>query len=446
MVKVQLIRPPMTEKYTVKQLGENVFYPVGLCVLAKSLKTKLGDNVEVEIIDGYGKTLDYVLSKLDKNADFVGTTSMYSNYDNALVVLETAKLYGAKTIIGGPNVHPIADRIIKNKKFVDYAVVNDGEDALPELVSGTDLNKIVNLVYRGQNGEAVKTVAKKAVLNTIFNLDDIVDRDDEKYKNHSVPISSIRGCVKAVKMGPCDFCSLPSRFSLMKPELVWEQIGLIYDKYGYDFFWETGDDAIVGNYLEKLLEARPERLSHIKFKFYVCPDQIDDKSAQTLRALNTKEVQIGVETPNYDVLKAVNKNHDLPKINRAVESLAKYGVDVHMAIMYGLTGDTIESANRTYDFAKHLVDTYQNIKKITTSHAIPFPGTAMFNRLASNPNIAAEYTAGDINTVESFDYTALTRLYCKHFTKVDYDDMEALVQKTRKLMDGRGDGTSFLLF
>jgi radical SAM superfamily enzyme YgiQ (UPF0313 family) len=281
-------------------------------------------------------------------------------------------------------------------------------------------------------------IRRNAPLTTLFDLEDIVDRSS--WTPQSIPISSIRGCIKAERDERCDFCSMKHKLAVMDPKLIWEQIGLLHKKYGFDYFWETGDSVFKG-FLQKLLTERPAELSEVRLKFYICPEEVDAETAQILRRLNTQEVMMGIETPNDEILRRIGKKSTLADITRAVELLAQERIKLHIASMYGLTGETPESAERTYQFTKELISNFP-ITKIATSHAIPFPGTEMFRRLSENPEIAAEYP-GNLNRDDKFDYNCLTRLYTKHFTSVDFDSMKKLVQETRALMIGKGYATSF---
>ena len=124
-MKVQLIRPPLDDWYqdsTPGQLDKYISPPIGLALIAKAL---IKHDVDVEIIDGMSKDLDYLLEKID--ADVVGVTDVYSFHLNALSVAKKAKQKGAITLVGGANVTHIAPRILANHPYVDYAVVGDGE-------------------------------------------------------------------------------------------------------------------------------------------------------------------------------------------------------------------------------------------------------------------------------------------------------------------------------
>jgi radical SAM superfamily enzyme YgiQ (UPF0313 family) len=435
-MKVQLVRPPMNF-CTPGQMEDNTSYPVGLCLLAEIVREK-NPGVKVEVIDGHKRPLGETLGKI--NGDVVGATCIYSNYDNALAVLEHAKRKGARTVIGGANVTHIGKRILANREFVDFAVVNDGEETLPEIVSGNAGAMTPNLVYRRDGKVLDSEVKRNAPLTTTFDLEDLVDR--ERWKPKSIPVSGIRGCMKAEKSSLCDFCSIDHKLKVMNPELMWQQARILKG-YGFDYLWEVGETLFPG-YLNALLKTRPKDMKDMGWKFYVCADLVNEEFAGALRELGTREVQMGLETPNNNILENINKAARLSDINRAVALLDRNGIDIHAAFMYGLTGETPESAQKTYEFAKSLVSEHPNIKKITTSHAVPFVGTGMFNRLLGSADAGREY-AGDLEKDDKFDYEALTRVYDKHFTSVRFDDMAKLVKQTRELMDGRGYGTSFAI-
>jgi radical SAM superfamily enzyme YgiQ (UPF0313 family) len=444
MTKIQLVRPPMNEWYTVSQLRENTSYPVGLHLLRRVLTQK---GIEVEVIDGYGKTMPEVLKRVG-GADFVGVTSMYSNYENALRVLDHAKTQGAKTIIGGshpssalisePHTIYLARRILELRPFVDFAVVNDGEEALPQIVEGKAGAMTPNLFYREGWRVVQSAIRKNAQLTTLFDLEGIANQD--KWQPQSIPVSGIRGCQKANTSKRCDFCSIDHKLKVMSPALMWQQARILKE-YGFNYLWEIGETAFE-RYLTTLLKTRPKDLSDIQWKFYMCADLINEPVVKTLKELGTKEIQIGIETPNDSILEKIGKKARGRDIEKAFELTSEYGIDVHGTAMYGLTGETRETAQRTFEFTQNLVKRYSNIVKMTTSHAIPFFGTDMFKRLAKNPRISAQYS-GDLNRDDTFDYRALTELYLKNFTSVDMSLTEELVNRTRDLMNQRGQGTSF---
>lgn len=434
-MKVQLVRPPLDKWYEVNQLGENISHPTGLHLLRSVLKK---EGIDAEVIDGYFKTMPEVLPRVG-GADFVGVTSMYSNYENALTILGAAKNSGARTIIGGANVTHLAKRILTNRPFIDFAVVNDGEEALPQIVRGEAGEMTPNLVYRNNNGRAVESLVRRnAPLTTVFDLEGIAEED--KWQPLSIPVSGIRGCIKANTSGLCDFCSIDHKLKVMDPTIMWKQVRVLKE-YGLDYLWEIGETAFPG-YLDQLLRSRPKDLSGTRWKFYMCADLIDENTARTLKELGTREIMMGIETPNDLILERIGKKSKSEDIERAFELLYKFGINIHGAAMYGLTGETPETAQRTFEFTQGLMRKYPNLVKLVTSHAVPLFGTKMFKRLAENPEISSQYL-GDLNKDDCFNYRELTELYVKHFTSVTIDLTDSLVEKTRRLMEQRGYATSF---
>ncbi len=442
MTKVQLIRPPLDDWYKTGQLEELVSVPAGLCLLARTIR----DKHEVEVMDGMNRPLEETLDDID--ADIVGVTEVYPSHLNALEILRGAKRKGAITIIGGPNVNHLASRIIANHFFVDFAVVGDGEEALPMIAAGEEPEKIPNLVYRDESGRVVSNERRNTQLTTLFDLEDLANLDGLDISK-AFPIASIRGCIKAELDRRCTFCSIDHKLKIMKPELVWKQIGILHEKYGIDYFWEGGDSSIVGNYLQKLLAARPTHLSGISFKIYSSPDQITPEIAETMIRLNLREIFVGVESVNDVLLEKAGKGFRKEDIERALEILeaAEYLPHgrLHLPFMYGLPGATPETEEETFRFAQEIIRRYPE-STIVSSVPVPLAGTQLFENLRKHPQASKEYTeryGGDLERDDFFDYQALVRLQFKYFTSVGYDEMIQKVEETKKLVPSRIRTTSF---
>ena len=359
--KLQLIRPPLDNEYSDKQIQELMSVPIELCILA----SKLRNSIEVEVIDGMYSTIEEILSRID--ADIVGVTDIYSFHQNSISVLKQAKLLGATTIIGGHNVNYLADRILNNHSFIDYAIVGDGEDALDKLIKKAPLKSIQNLFYR-QGSDIVYNTRIDSTPHNLFDLENLIDLthfDPEK----PLPISSIRGCIKAQRSERCSFCSIDHELKIMNPKMVWEQIDRLHSMYGSNYFFETGDTFIIGNYPSKLLQSRPEHLKHIQFKIYSRPDQIDSKSIEILNELNVKEIFLGIDSINELILKNADKNYHKEDVERAVNIILDRGMNLYVPFMYGLPGETLETANENFNFAKRIADLNSgNLKILMTQN------------------------------------------------------------------------------
>ncbi|MCX6799406.1 MAG: radical SAM protein [Candidatus Diapherotrites archaeon] len=425
-VTVQLVHPRDDKWYGGFYIQSHFGPPIGLAVIAKAIKSAIKD-VTVQIFDGNVTPLNEILERI--GADFVGVSDWYSNHLNALRILEQAKARGATTIIGGHNVNYLAERILANNPFVDFAVAGDGENSIPFLIAGKKPAEIPNLVYR-DGGRIIRNRREESDLDILFDLDGL-----EKLNcgpGRPFPLSSIRGCVKAEKEGRCAFCSIDHKLKIMNPDFFWRQVKLLFEKYGMDYFFETGDSFVVGDYPERLLAARPKELSKIKLRCYARPDQLNEKNAKILKKLNMKEIYLGVESINDNVLRNAGKSYSKKDIKKAVRLLEKNRICFMVPFLYGLPGETRKTAAETLAFAKKLVKRHPKMK-IIAGIVVPLPGTELFENIKRNKKALAGYP-GDLGKDDFFDYKKLVQIHTKYFTSLTYEELRDFVEKTSALV------------
>jgi len=436
-MKIQLIHPPQDKSYTGWIYEWFKPPPIGLEIIAKKVESKVKD-CSIQILDGNFLSLDKIVEKTD--ADYIGVSDWYSCHHNVLEILKQAKKKGSTTVIGGPNANHLAERILKNNDFVDYVIVGDGEDAFSMLVNKENPSKIPNLVYRKENN-IVKNKRQNAELDTIFDLEHL---DLSFYdRNIPIPISSIRGCIKAEKNERCSYCSIDTKLRFMSSEKVWEQIDVLYNKYGFNYFFETGDSFMAGDYAKRLLIKRPDdfNLREVGFRIYANPEQITSfDDVGPLYCLNVKSAFVGVETINKEILKRAGKRHSKTDVENALKVLNKFKIQPQIAFIYGLPGETPETLEESYQFAKYALQKYPKTI-LCVSHAIPIAGTELFNNLLANKDIRDKYN-GDL-TGDSFDYKQLARLQTEHFTSVTFEEIRHYIAKTKSLSKEKSPGFGF---
>lgn len=424
--KLQLIHPP-DDDLTVQKIA-----PIGLALIGKAVE----DIIDVEIIDGNNMEVEDVIAMLD--GDYIGVTDWYCKHENSLKILKRAKELGAITIAGGPNATHLADRYLTNHSFIDYVVVGDGEEAMRQLVSKKPLFFIPNLVYK-KDGKIIHNKKANVTLNRIFDLDKVVNfRPEDHPKWHPFPISSIRGCIKESKGERCSFCSIAHTLKIMNAELVWEQIDLLHSKYGFTYFFETGDSFLVGKWPERLLATRPDHLKHIQFRVYASPEEINYDNIQILKELNAKELFIGVEHTDKEILHRAHKYHTPEEMEELLVMIDEAGIKPLLPFIFGLPGETIETLKKNCEFIESIMRKRPK-SHVTISIPIPLFGTELFNELAAIPEVREAYkSAGDLEKDDSFHYELLIRLLAKHMTDIDYRILMAYVKIGRELAGTKG--------
>lgn len=433
--KFQFFQAP--KEYEGQQVTKDSGVPMGLGLLAKTIK-ETNPKAFIEIFDGNFESLQKMLEKISEGS-VVGVSDWYSNHQNSLKILKQAKMKSKDTItiMGGPNATQLADRLLKNHDYIDYVVMGDGEEAMAKLSCEENPENIPNLYYRDKNGEIKFSFIKDAKLNKIYDFDSFDEKTVKYYvKNNSpAPLSSIRGCPKQPR---CKFCSLPTiKLRTMDTKLVWQQIAKLNKKYGVKYFFETGDNFIVGDFPEQLLANRPDEFGHIEFRIYANPKQITEKNVKILKKLNVKRIFIGLESGSNELLNELDKRYKTEDVEKALDLLKDSGIEIQLPFMYGIPGETRRTMEKTYQFAKILIEKYPNISDILSTRILPLIGCEYFRQLAANEKVRAEYP-GDLDKDDEIDYKKLNELLIKYMTEVTSEEVEEYIQKTSELIRVKG--------
>jgi len=434
-MKIQLIFPRHDpESYISRDYGYLVL-PTGLEVLASVLER---DNIDVniEILNNYFTSEKEIMGRID--GDIVGVTDWETNHRTAMRLLKAAKDRGAITAVGGPNASNLGPRILNNHNYVDYVFFGSGEYAFSKLVAGREITEIENLWYR-KNNKNYFNFYREVDLNSLplFNFEHVIDFDRKKYKKEvskrgggeQVGVSFIRGCVKAVSGGRCSFCSLPlSGLKLMDPQKAWEQISCLHKLYGLDYFQETGDAFNVGNYPEKIFQARPRGLK-IKFRGN-CTIPIKPNEISTLKKIGFVELLSGLNHVDEKILLSAKINpRKISEIEKTVELLKKNNIIIKLSAMFGLPGETKDSVIALAKYIVKLRIKYDCL--IHVNWAQPTVGSDLFNTLNANKKVARTYhdlTGGDLNNDDSINYPELIKLMVKYYCHISYEDISTIVE------------------
>lgn len=444
-MKVQLITPKHSEGGCATNKPRP---PIGLELIAASLEHDFcqdNNKIEIEILDGEIVARDKLVSLI--GADWVGFSCIFSNHRECLDLAATAKDRGAKVVFGGPNATHLAQRILRNHPFIDFVVVGDGEIALTQLFKGADPLLVPNLVFRHQNA-IITTHTQILDVNTIplFDLEHLYARERYFDSSEPFPICCIRGCQKAITVGRCQYCTIPYKgLRVLDAESVWEQIQLLQNNYGIKRFFEAGDSFLVELscnqglyndnsilYPELLLRARPSNMS-ASFRVYERPDTIDEASVRLLKNLGVDEMFIGFEHIDEKLKNRARRPLLCEDIWKKLEILEEYDIKVILAMMYGLPGESHESAMQNSDFILKTAERFQNVTKFFISITMPLFGSYLFNKISHNRKLEAEYNSYGHSLAKDdvFDYNLLTHLMVRECCNISPKELARIVEDTR---------------
>lgn len=263
----------------------------------------------------------------------------------------------------------------------DAGVIGEGEETLPELLSGlgnggfSNLGEIKGLVFR-RDGKLVTTPPRPPV----EDLDSLPPRDLTLRKlrwgreSRAVMVTS-RGCPFK-----CRFCASSlfwNRARLHSAARVLREMKEITARFGtreiliYDDFF-TIDKRRVQE-IAGLKRADPA-LREIRLECLSRVDNFDAAMAALLKEMGVYRVSFGIESGSQRTLDYLkNKAVSLDQISRAVAEAKRGGLEAVGSFIIGSPYETEAEIRETLAFIKKL-----GLKSVQISVATPFPGTRLW--------------------------------------------------------------------
>ncbi len=268
-LKVLFIEPPKIFWFL---MGEYLPPPLQLMQLAGVLEQE--QDIEVEIVDCQAELLDWrdLESHIESYAPDVVCASGFATCNTYAIArtMEVAKKVGSSlnkeiaTVVGGSHFTVMIDESLTSYPEIDFIIRGEGDITLLELCKALQGKKSV-VDIKGisfmHNGGIVNNPPRPL----IKNLDELPSPayhllDLSKYhfkmmtdKGGYMNIEDSRGC-----QHNCTFCSQwkhwadptnPERgcWRQRSPKRIVDDIEYVYNNYGVEFFWFTGDNVLVGD-------------------------------------------------------------------------------------------------------------------------------------------------------------------------------------------------------
>jgi len=397
--KIQIYLASLNNNYACKG---PFTHPLNLGYLSSYAKKYFKGNQKLEI-----KLFVYPNELLDEikkcKPDIIGLASYTWNENlNDQILLKIKKLNPEIiTIMGGPNFNNYdLDKYFKNKHFLDYFIVNQGETGFLNIIDKFSINEldryssnlgvIDNVAYYNKSlkkvfiGDITKRYKDLDIIPSPY-LDGTLDKfiDDE---NLIAIIETMRGCPF-----PCTYCAwgddwlrASNRYST---ERVNAEIDYIAKKHieskkllnGYLYL----ADSNFGMHKRDEEIAKKIRETHDKYGW---PKTIwatwaknsNEKVieiASILKPMLQAGVTIAYESLNDTTLKNVRRsNISIEKFNKVREHVKSKGLKTHTDVILGLPGETKKSY---LDGLRKVFD--QHFDQIVTFNCRMLGGTEMNN-------------------------------------------------------------------
>jgi anaerobic magnesium-protoporphyrin IX monomethyl ester cyclase len=306
-------------------IDEKVFPPLGLLYLAGSLKKQGYRNIMV---------YDGDIETIPKGFDIYGLGVTTPQFPQAKKALEHIRSYGrAQVMIGGP--HASIDPESCLESGFDSVVMQAGEASVP-LVADHRC-RIIDTPYHG-------------VEHPDRSLIDLRKYHYEVDGRPATSVMTTRGCPYQ-----CGFCCKINKKVIIYPaQFVIDELRMLKDLYGYKAFMFF-DDIFILN-IQRLKTILDEITPwDVRWRGFVRADIAAKNGLDMAKRMydsGCREVGMGIETGDSEILRIVNKGEDHDTIKRGIEILKSAGIRVKGFFIVGLPSESPVSIEATRMFIK----------------------------------------------------------------------------------------------
>jgi radical SAM superfamily enzyme YgiQ (UPF0313 family) len=386
MKKVFLVQPQ-------NGLNETKYAPLGLISLAAYIRGDFG----VKIFDLRFNPENFLLEEIEKEKPMAVGFSMLTGS----CILQIIKLAQEikkrwpeiKIFVGG--IHPtfFPEQTAKNK-FIDFVVVNEGEQTVLELAcaiqNNGDPSGIKGLVWKDTSGKIIANEPNHdfADMNSLpvpaWDLIDVERYVKALSRNPGervIDFYTSKGCPF-----PCSFCYNLNfnrrKWRCRSAERAFEELKMLHDKYGVNYFIIHDDNFVVDR--ERALKfARLIIGSGIKVKYSIdCRiDFFEKEFLSKLKESGMCELRVGCESGSNRVLKEViQKGITAEQTFEAVKIAKEVGVNLILSFVIGWPTETIAERQETIDLIIRIQKEHSGAAIYPLWVYIPYPGTSLFEK------------------------------------------------------------------
>lgn len=291
--------------------------------------------------------------------DLVGFTSTFTQNTAAFALARVLKERHPDlvTVFGGANFDgDMGKEFARKLSFIDYAVIGEGDMALPKLVAQVAQGKSA-LGLPGVVGKNGKGLVDGGPCQRVHDLDALPDPDYDEYfatlfrlgrrkvLGGGAPLllfESARGCWWGEKQH-CTFCGVNNNGMHFRSKSAGEaagQLRRLADRYRIVNF-EAVDNIMDHRYLQNLCEPLSEE--HYDYRlFYEVKSNLKPSQLKALRRAGVKVIQPGIESLNSHLLQLMRKGVTTLRNVRLLKWAHYYDLDVRWNLLTGFPGEREE--------------------------------------------------------------------------------------------------------
>lgn len=385
-------------RWPEKTKSGTLYYPYWLCYAAGVC---LEQGFDVNLVDCITKkmtreqTVELVRSEAP---DYImcEITTPTCSYDYETITMIRSAYPQAKIIVGGTHATALPETVMAECPAIDILALYEYDYTLVDIMnSGDALSDVKGIVFRGDDGTAVITETRPWMddmdrlpfVSKIYErFLDVTDYDYALAQTPMIQIFSARGCPFR-----CNFCSYPSTMGgrhIRKRSTAnfVDELQYISEHMPYikEIFIE--DDTFTFDQ-KRTTEICQEIIDRGLSLVWSCNSRADlsYETMEIMKKAGCRCLVVGYESGNQSVLDATHKGIKLEHSLAFAKSAKKLKIKVFGCFMIGLTGDSLETIEETFKFAKKV---YPDM--CFFQQAVPFPGTGFYQWAKENGYLRTE--------------------------------------------------------
>ena len=342
-------------------------------------------------------------------------------------------------VVGG--VHPtlLPERTLTECPEIDYVIRGEGENALPALMDhleGTvDIADVTNMVYRSEDHLKMNPLTYIEPLDrlpfpdwSLFDYALYYRLPTEEGDISLYQINSSRGCPYS-----CTFCSPihGKKVRYRSASSLLSEIRFNHDTYSACHFDFADSNATLNRkgFMDLCMLLIQEGLSEeVGWSIDTHVGHLDPELLSLAKRAGLRFISIGVESGDEFMLRHIGKRTTLAQTESVIKKAHELGIKVKCSFILGHPYETIESAEKTAQYAlylrkKYKIEYYYNLMDV-------YPETPLFAMVDKREG-GARWIPGKRNNwaayrrdepmIEVNDLTepVLNRLYNRYTTHID---------------------------
>ncbi|MEN6458360.1 MAG: radical SAM protein [Thermoguttaceae bacterium] len=370
--------------------------PISLATLAAIAK-KHGP---VCLVDGNVEKLtleDVIRDVREQAADLIVVNTGFPSIDGDMRVAKAIKeaVPQAKVAAFGVYFTMLEREGFENYPFLDFAMLGEPEDTLDELLAAmatakTDYSEIRGLAWRSAG--AVTINAPRPLIEDLDRLP-IPDRSLLKNDRYRLPhnnrtftlIPSGRGCPY-----PCVYCIVNAYYGRKARKRsvdgIIREVQECVDKYGIEefLFWEEVF-TLDRDYVLDVCHAIEAAGLKIRWAATTRVTSVEEELLRAMKRAGCYLLGLGCESGSQTILDNAKKRQTLDDTRRAVACCKKVGIETMGHFIFGLPGETRQTAEETMRFMLSL-----GLDYMQCYCAVPYPKTELGDLARANGWIRAD--------------------------------------------------------